>query len=168
MRFPIQACLVSIAIIAIVIALMFAGLVLIISPIAGDDYPHPTDAELIRQFYAQRTAIEELQRMFAEDGGDGRIASDFTRDISLSPERWHAYQTRFANLHMPLGIEGYRKCDCVEFIVSATGLAVSGSAKGFYYSAATPNPIVDPLDNPGNARILYRHIEGNWYLFYSS
>jgi hypothetical protein len=147
---------------------MFAGLLFIVSPIAGDVHPHPTDAELIRQFSAQRTALEELRRMFTEDGGDGRIASDFTRGITLSSDRWHAYQTRFADLHMPLGIEGYRKCDCVEFIVSASGLAVSGSAKGFYYSASSPAPIVDQLDNPGDARILYRHIEGNWYLFYSS
>jgi hypothetical protein len=163
-----RTCLVSTAIVALVTLLMIAGFLFVISPVAGDIHPHPTDAELIRQFYTQRAALEELQRMFAEDGGDGRIASNFTRDISLSVEGWRAYQIRFADLRMPLGVEGYRKCECMMFIVSVSGLSVSGSAKGYYYSVTPPEPIVAQLDNPERAPILYRHIEGNWYLYYST
>ncbi len=58
------------------------------------------------------------------------------------------------------------------FPVGGTGLAIGGATKSIEYDATPPTPLAANLDSlPSYSRegfIVYRHIEGSWYLSYNA
>jgi hypothetical protein len=142
---------------------------------------HPTDAALIRSFHAQRPAFERLRTMFAEDDQLGRVAPDFTRSASffsgaslppgppVTEARLASYRGLFRQLRLRAGIEGYDAKQEIWFIASTRGFVMSGTAKGYVYTAKRPPTVVADLDvRPGEivSSIRYRRIDGNWYLYF--
>jgi hypothetical protein len=97
--------------------------------------------------------------------------------IGVSPARIVLYRQLCAALQAPDCIEGYaeltpasaaRSKDPIWIHVSSLGLSISGSSKGFYWSASPGEPIVGSLDalRPRRSGTWLRPIEGNWYLYY--
>jgi hypothetical protein len=60
--------------------------------------------------------------------------------------------------------------DVITFTDSVQGIAVSGSSKGYAYSKTPPRPLVEVTDSyhggDGGGFLVYRHIEGPWYIYY--
>jgi hypothetical protein len=107
--------------------------------------------------------------MFRTDKEVERVAPSFTRG-TLSQERWNEYRRLFRILNLESGIEGYGEKDFIWFHASSSGLATSGSSKGFIYTLTPIEALVDDLDITANEVSyegrIYRHLEGSWYLYY--
>jgi hypothetical protein len=149
---------------------------------------HPSDSALLSEFEANRRDLESLVLMFQHDKGLGRVGDGFTRPedpsiVGVNSARVAEYRRLCRAVGAPNCIEGYdaayeglygsprdfgEKKDPIWIHVSATGLSVSGSGKGFLYSADPPFPVVADLDGirPSKSGTWLRHIEGPWYLYY--
>jgi hypothetical protein len=143
---------------------------------------HPSDGALIEAFRVHRQEFERLREMFSFDPQLGRVAPTFTRSASfysgaptpagppVSADRLREYRSLFKALGLDAGIEGYDDKQTIFFHASSLGLAVSGSGKGYVYTTRPPQPLVPTLEKsffPGE-HIMYRHLEGNWYLYLSA
>ncbi len=152
---------------------------------------HPTDERLIAIFQGKRLEFEALREMIQSDEYLERVAPDFVRPedyeaARISPERIRDYRRLFSSLRLQGGVTAYSdRNQVVTFIASAVGLGISGSAKGYEWRATPPEIVSDAfhgarlcgdLDsyikaNKGKHNLpissIFRHIEGNWYLFYS-
>ena len=143
---------------------------------------HPSDDELLRRFHAHRPELDQLVSMFQADRELGRVGDGFTRPedpalIGVSPARIALYRQLCAAIQAPDCIEGYPELahpssagpkDPIWIHVSSLGLAISGSSKGFCWSAGHGEEIVASLDTlrPRRSGTWLRPIEGNWYLYY--
>jgi hypothetical protein len=166
---------------ALLIAALPVGLVAQVV-LAGVTAGHPTDGRLIREFHSHTNDFERLLAMFREDRQLGRIAPGFTRPANFFsgkplPEgkpagvgRLAEYWALFAKLSLSAGIEGYDDKEMVRFIRSTRGLSISGSSKGYAYMEVPPELVVESLDDywsgDGRSFTAFRHIEGNWYLYF--
>lgn len=152
---------------------------------------HPTDERLIAIFHGNRSEFEALREMIQSDQYLERVAPDFVRPddyeaARISSERIRDYRRLFSSLRLQGGLTAYSdRNQVVTFIASAVGLGISGSAKGYEWRATPPEIVADTfhgtrlcgdLDayvkaNKGKNNLpigrIFRHIEGNWYLFYS-
>lgn len=168
--------------------------ILLITPLATScdfgisDKKHPSDAELIKNFHEHRPGFDELIQMFTSDQGLGRVGADFTRSSSffekctganswssnetgVDDDRLREYRKRFATLGLPKGIEGYCDKEHIWLYASTRGLSVTGSSKGYVYVTKMPSPVVESLDDywsaDGKSFTAFRHVEGNWYLYFT-
>lgn len=138
--------------------------------------PHETDEKLILRFHQQRHAFETLRTMIASDTQLERMDDTWTRPsdlaaIGISEDRKRTYKTLLDKVSIPRGIEAYDKeRRSFRLLASTQGTTVSGSTKGYLWSADPPAPQVDELDSAvaGNVRPFfgYRHIADDWYLFF--
>jgi hypothetical protein len=147
--------------------------------------PFPSDAELIKNFQDNEADFERVNQMTKEDSKFVRIANDFnwTKDSAayprpksekdLSEERWNEYRKLFKKLKLDNGIN--IQPNSIWFTSASSGMVTGGSEKGYIYLMKEPSPIVDSLDNPNfnlpelqgrKAKILYRKLKNNWYLYY--
>lgn len=151
----------------------------IVVALAGCGPVHPRDAQLLERFTEHRAALEQLVRMFEGDEGLGRVGPDFTRPedpgrVGVSARRIEEYRRLCAAVGADNCIEGYdarsRLKDPIWIHVSASGLSISGSSKGFLYSTnpASEFEMVPDLDlvSPQSSGTWVRHIEGPWYLYF--
>ena len=146
---------------------------------------HPKDSELIANFQNHKDEFNQLLRIFEEDESLGRVANDFTRrnfyekafpknwdgkEIEASEERLYKYRNLFRKLNLSAGIEGYGEKNLIVFHASTQGLSVTGSSKGYAYILEEPTILTDSLDEyqskDGRSFTAFRHIEGNWYLYF--
>jgi hypothetical protein len=148
---------------------------------------HPTDEVLLATFSTHRAELEKLVEMFRADRGLGRVGSDFTRPddpsrVSVTPERIAEYRRLCATVGAADCIEGYDAeyyalygvnhsgmvKDPIWIHVSGLGLSISGSSKGYYYSASPQSNVVSSLEGLRLTRsnTWLRHIEGPWYLYF--
>jgi hypothetical protein len=104
-------------------------------------HTHPTDQALIANFRAHQAEFNQLLQMFQADVDVGRIAPDFT-DKPIPLRRWNEYRRLYRSLGLEAGIEGYGTKDFIWFHSSSSGLATSGSSKGYVYTLQAPNPAV--------------------------
>lgn len=152
---------------------------------------HPKDTQLIQNFQEHKAAFNQLVQMFQADKSLGRVAFDFTRtanffekcegsnawngkEIEVSNERLDEYRKSFKILGLSAGIEGYCEKKEIVLIASTEGTAISGgSSKGYAFLKAPPENLeVDSLDKYklpyGKSFTAYKHIEGNWYLYFDN
>ena len=136
---------------------------------------HPSDETLIAEFQGHKPQYNKLLEMFLADKDLGRVAYDFTRPdepekFGITQLRLQEYRTLFKELKLSAGIEGYAPKDSVMFLRSTRGLSVSGSSKGLAYLLKPPALVVNSLDDyrsqDRRSFTAFRHIEGNWYLYY--
>ena len=101
---------------------------------------HPKDQEPLDRFGQHRAELNQLVLMFQEDRG-----------LGAQPAR--------TDIKDPIWVHVY-----------ASGLAVSGSSEGYYYSAKPQFDIVATLDGftPRTSGTWLRHVEGLWYLYFDS
>jgi hypothetical protein len=162
-------------------AAIFVGYGLMLSAaFTGGDIPHKSDEELIANFQSHKAEFNRMLQMINEDKDLARVDYDWTspenpRTVGISQERIDEYRSLFRRAGVPRGFSAFQSKDSIEFIASSQGLAVSGSSKGYLYAKEPPSRVIDNLDNYraqkstlSPAFPVFRHIEGNWYLFFEA
>jgi hypothetical protein len=134
----------------------------------------PSDSTMLRHFDRKESTFTKLVDMASEDKGLVRIDSDWTmpadtQSVGVSPERLVFYRKLLRDADTPRGLKA--EDTGFDFYFWLRGSAISDDTdKGFAYRAIPPPNIVQSLDSirpdSKNPMIAYRHIRGNWYLFY--
>ena len=174
---------ITLAVLAVpaLMAAIFGGCALVVSSIfTSGDIPHRSDEELIANFQSHRAEFDRMLQMINEDNGLDRVDSYWTHPenpgtVGISQARIDEYRRLFQSAGVPRGFSAFQTKDNVEFIASSQGLAVSGSSKGYLFAKRPPPRIVENLDTYRALKTevspvfpAYRHIEGNWYLFFEA
>jgi hypothetical protein len=141
---------------------------------------HPSDAELERVFAQNPDKFQALVNMADQDRHVTRIAPDFTwldtnvawprpeSELGFTRQRWDDYRALFKNLGITEGTNRPEGSDLLFLIASARGLVTGGSSKGYVYSRTTLSSSELPLDQvtpSGKSGVIYKHLEGDWYLY---
>ena len=171
-----QAALLSLAGLAAIVAVpsLIFGLIYL-----DESSPHPSDQYLEKTFVSHEVDFNKLVEMSNVDSHVVRIAPDFTwldnnagwprpeSELGFSKQRWDEYRSLFSKLGLKSGILNYQP-DLILFLASTKGLVTGGSSKGYAYSLKQPEVVVESLDHAdfSKSRIVYKHLKGNWYLFY--
>lgn len=131
------------AILFFVVVCFFAGCS------SSENVSCPTDKELLDRFTANSAKFEELlvnrdNQMLQQTLHISRVTTRSTKPLHVLFEAWS-----------------------IDFF------GPGGCLKGYAYSEAPPLSKVDSIDqnsDPGSPeeKELYRHIQGNWYLYYIS
>ncbi len=149
---------------------------------------HPSNSEMIDNFQKHRVEFNQLLQMFIEDQHLETVAHQWISPknfllAGITPQRLDEYnlllwkinfRITFHRIALRPSTSIWKVYDqtglkAVEFVISSRGLAVSGSDKGYIYTFENPSPVVENLDrytSENGKFIVYRHIEGNWYLYY--
>lgn len=153
-------------------AMLIGLLVLIIR----SDITPPTDHELLANFERHETTFRKLIEMLKADKGLTRVDVDWTdpnnpETIGVSPARIATYRRMLKDAHVPRGFEARGDFGGVGFLYWGIGSAVSSdTTKGYAYMTTPPIDLLSSLDgyqpDRENTVRVYRHIRGNWYLFY--
>lgn len=147
----------------------FAALICLVGLAFALLQDHPSDSSLENQFRNHPKEFEELYQMAIQDSHLWRVSDTWYREkdgknhevptSELSADRWQKYRHFFKILHLQAGVS-IEEGD-VYFIRSTSGLAVSGSSKGF--ARIKNSPQVN--DHKGNSGMSYRPIGGEWYIY---
>lgn len=146
--------------------------------------PAPTDETLATNFREHRTAFDSLREMSRADRSVIRIANDFTwldtdsswpraeGKLGFSAERWDQYRQLFREGGLEGGILQDNEGGITYFIYRTQGLMTNGSLKGYAYSENDLTPLVNSLDDyeswPKGKRVIFKKLDGKWYLFWMS
>jgi hypothetical protein len=152
----------------------------------------PTDDAMIKAFQENRQEFESLKAMVTHDKYLNRVDMDWTdpavpSTVGVTSERIAEYRRIFQRLGITRGFQAYGDRTEIEFIAHAEGLSVSGHAKSYCWREFPPAETVNSIDALRAKKseeyqkyldhktssfeehvIAYRHIDGNWYLFYES
>lgn len=141
--------------------------------------PALADTVLLYEFSTNRAFFGELRRAALYDV-DGEVVT--ISPSVIPPEipfnRMLAYRQAFHDLNVKM-IVACKKADLryqsVIFVLDKVGFVERGGLeKGVLWSALTPRPVVDDLDeayvfhrheNKPSKFAAYRHIENGWYLY---
>jgi hypothetical protein len=144
--------------------------------IAREAVEPPSDAAMLLHFDRHEGALDTLAKMADADKGLDRVDQDWTmpadtRSVGVSSERLADYRRLLRDTGTPRGFQVSQGHDGLNFLFWLRGSAISDDTdKGFAYRTTPPPRTVQSLDNirtdSRNALIVYRHIRGNWYLFY--
>jgi len=163
---------VSLGLLALIVVpgAVVAGLIYFAFP-ETKDQEHLPDEVLIQNFHDHRTAFEQLRIMLERDDDIFRIDEDWTDPPEISQEKVGEYRRLFDVVGTRRGFYNRRNPLRIELIASARGWVTSGSTKGYVFLEEPPETLDPSLDrfhtgNGANDRAAYRHIEGNWYLFF--
>jgi len=154
--------------------LKYIGLLLMLAIACGCGSSHPSDASLLANFENHEEDFETLLNMLREDKKLRRVDEDWTDPddlsmIGVSEGRIRDYRALFAKLRVPRGFCAHHGPEVFTLIASTYGLSVSGSSKGYEYREEAPDQVVADLDSywsNGDSFRAYRHIDGNWYLYF--
>jgi hypothetical protein len=94
-----------------------------------------------------------------------------TKSVGVSPERLADYRKLLRDVGTPRGFQVSKGRDGFNFFSWMRGSAISDDMdKGFAYRTTPPSSTVQTLDGiraeSRDGFIAYRHVRGNWYLFY--
>ncbi len=135
--------------------------------------PHLPDEQLIENFKAHRAEFEKLVAMVLEDKSLTRVDENSTRPENFATSRVAEYRQLFKIVGTPRSVSARLNRESIEFIASSQGWAVHGSSKGYLYSEKKPEYYGKPIDSLDEMSLAkrpfgsgYRHIEGNWYLYF--
>jgi len=110
---------------------------------------HPSDEELVAVFEQHQ---EEFAAVAAAVSADEQPDQADLRALGVGSDRLVA-----------AGSGEFYLC------VSAWGIVPSGSAKGYYYSATPPRPLVEDLDADAvGDGYTFRRVSGPWYLYFET
>lgn len=139
----------------------------------------PTDIELVKQFYEHQRELEKLRTMFQEDrlimvitsqGVGTNLPSSIQspEEIGFSRNRYNNYLTIMKGCGTTVAIHDIRKNE-IRFLVAGFGFGGEGWRISFTWRDNEPERRVSNLydfhkrhSRPGD--VVYRHIEGYWYL----
>lgn len=139
----------------------------------SQDKPHASDSTLMRLFSDQKSIFNELAAMIEEDKSLERVDDTWVHPdpAPISRERLAKYRRLLKNVGCVRGFSHFSGSKGITIFASCNGLVTGGSAKGYYYSVTPPGPLVADIDSyrqehTGLSYEVYRHIAGNWYLWY--
>ena len=134
----------------------------------------PSDQEMLANFQHHRTAFNQLLLMAQADKGLSSVNNGWTDPDNLLTA--HVSQSRVDQYRKLFIVAGVISCSMGDQNVNlrawGVGNALSSDAnKGYAYLVKPPTNLLNSLDDcqPEDTRFnveAYRHIEGNWYLFY--
>ncbi len=139
-------------------------------------HAHPSDEELILNFTKHQDEFEQLAKMLIAEKEIGVIFPDTGRcqlpDQKLIQRTDSQSCAKYVDMFRTLGLDWaytnlWARKGTLWFTVSNSGLSVSGSSKGYYYSADGTTHFGVLSENTDNAKgqIVFRRIEKNWYIF---
>lgn len=138
----------------------------------------PSQIELTTHFQAHRGQLNELVRTLGEDEQVAELTQDEgvgyndESHTSLSHNRVSRYRSLLEQVALPeYEVWVRRKEGTVTVDLAGYGLAPSGTAVGYKHSKKPLRPLVEHIDDPGDApysEIYYRHLYGNWYVYHES
>ena len=143
--------------------------------VSNRDKP-PSDRQLLANFERHETTFNQLIEMAKADKELTRVDEDWTQPenpqtIGVSPARISTYRQLFREAGVPRGFQ--ERAYEVDFYYWGIGSAISSDTfKGYAYLTMPPVNLLSTLDgchpehNGDNGVTAYRHIRGNWYLFY--
>ncbi len=144
--------------------------------IAREAIEPPSDAAMLRHFDHHHGEFEGLVKMASSDKGLDRVDQNWTipadtRSVGVSSERLADYRRLLRNAGTPRGFQVSQGHDGFDFFFWLRGSAISDDTdKGFAYRTTPPSNTFQSLDgiraDSRNPLIAYRHIRGDWYLFY--
>jgi hypothetical protein len=144
--------------------------------LARETVEPPSDAAMLRRFTRQEGTFNSLVEMASVDKGLIRVDEnwtmpDDTQRVGVSTERLAAYRRLLRDAGTPRGYKASADGTNFDFYFWMRGSAISDDVqKGFAYRAIPPPSILPTLDGVRHNRaeyfVAYRHIHGNWYLFY--
>lgn len=136
----------------------------------------PPDKELLENFQRHQATFNELAQMAQVDKGLNRVGDNWTspgdpQKIGVSPTRINEYRRLLNDAGVPGGFQSAIEANEVEFYYWFTGSAISDDTeKGYAYLTKPPAHLLKSLDqcqlDGDSGSESYRHIQGNWYLFY--
>jgi hypothetical protein len=138
----------------------------------------PSDRSLLANFERHEAILNQLVNMVQADRDLPRLEMGWTSPIDLntigvSAERTELYRQLLKEAHVSRGFYTQRANEEVDFSYWGVGSAISDDIlKGYAYLVSPPAPVVPTLDgyrpkSEHDGRIkVYRHIRGNWYLYY--
>jgi hypothetical protein len=136
----------------------------------------PSDAAMLRHFEHNEVTFAALAQMATADKGLDRVDRDWTMPadtsrVGVSTGRLEVYRRLLNQAGTPRGFQIARDHEGFNFFFWLMGSAISDDKdKGFAYRTTPPPNTVQSLDGiRASSRepfIAYRHIHGNWYLFY--
>ncbi|MGO8670248.1 MAG: hypothetical protein ACLQVD_02605 [Capsulimonadaceae bacterium] len=163
-----------------------AGAVLVIviivmeATMLPDQYSGPSDASMVSRFQQRRAAFDRLARMTQYDKNLSTIDDDSvypvsgTTDAGVSPGRIEIYRSL---LHQIGGDESVDIADGyveIDYWNAEVGFPGSDAmvTKNYSWCAKPPDGLVTrpldtlKLDSLEENKAYYRHIDGNWYIYY--
>lgn len=135
----------------------------------------PSDQGMLANFQHHRTAFNQLLLMAQADKGLSSVNDGWTDPDDLLTAG--VSQRRVDQYHKLFKVTGVISCGMgdhqnVDLRAWGVGNALSSDAhKGYVYLVKPPTNLLNSLDDcqPEDVRFsveTYRHIQGNWYLFY--
>jgi hypothetical protein len=139
----------------------------------------PSDRKLLSNFDKHEATFNKLIEMLKTDGDLIRVDEDWTNPehpdtVGISPARIVEYRHLLRQARVPRGFQSESFMYEVDFLYWTIGSAISSdTSKGYAYRKHPPMETLSSLDgfrpdpkNADNTLKVYRHIRGNWYLFY--
>lgn len=139
----------------------------------------PSDQRLLANFDRHEATFNALIEMLKADEGLVRVDEDWTdpknpETIGVSATRISIYRRMLKDAHVPRGFQSGVLMDEVDFFYWMIGSAISSdTTTGYAYRTHPPTEMRSSLDgyrpdrkNADDRVKVYRHIRGNWYLFY--
>lgn len=152
---------------ALTVGLLWAGMML-----SGP----PSDQKMLRNFARHRSTFDTLAQMTQADKRLQRVDQGWTipgnpATVGVSPARLATYHRLLTGAGVPRGFQTTDDGMETDFYYWLTGSAItSDTDKGYAYLTKPPPNLLDSLDQcrPDERHVVtaYRHITGNWYLFY--
>ncbi len=130
----------------------------------------PSDTALLNDFKRNEATLNQIVGMIKQDKGLERVDDTWTMPenpatVKVTEARLAAYRRLLQKAGISRGFD--RTNDEIQFFNWTTGSAVSSDrTKGFAYLEHAPAQIRESLDGCDREAAVYRHIKGNWYLFY--
>ena len=139
----------------------------------------PSDQRLMSNFDKHEATFSKLIEMLKTERDLIRVDQDWTepkdpKTIGVSPARITTYRELLREARVPRGLHSEPFRYEVDFFYWTIGSAISSvTTKGYAYRTRPPIEVLNTLDgfrpdpkDADDAVKVYRHIRGNWYLFY--
>lgn len=136
----------------------------------------PSDRDLIANFQHHRAAFSELITMARADKGLTSVGDGWTNPNDLlAGGVLQSHVDQYRRLFKVAGLQSCSMGDHQDVDLGVWGIGSaldSDTLKGYAYLAKPPANVLNILDDcqPDDRRSgfeAYRHIEGNWYLYYN-
>jgi len=156
------------------LSLVLASVVLIVALAAGFDYLFrpPSDQTMLAHFERHEATFRRIVQMKEANKKLFRVDESWTdphqpQAIGVSSARIAEYRRLLREADTPRGFLVWKETSGIHFYcwVSGSGFT-STRTKGVAYLKKRPAETVPSLDQPLHSSLAYRHIRGNWYLFY--
>ena len=117
----------------------------------------PSDNQLIRNFYEHQSKFSKIERLVQSDGETRSMSGP---QVTLCDQLCRSFGADSCNV---IASENFE----MEVFCAGRSLAAS-EQKGYAYMKQPPDFLTTDLDTfpDGNYEDEYRHIEGNWYLYF--